>query len=123
MEKTGYIYVLVDPRTGVICYVGQTQSDPIERLAHHWRKPTNAQIAAWFADLRRHDLRPIVRIIERVYPLELRAREDYWIGSLFTHKAPLLNTISWRERQVLEAQEPWGRGYELLTLAPEPVEA
>jgi hypothetical protein len=107
MSKTGYIYGLFDPRDNIARYIGQTRNEPMIRLLLHWQVPVNKQMAIWIADLDNHNLRPILRVLERPCVDDLEGREHYWIAAFCTHKVKLLNVIAPSYRALLESQEPW----------------
>lgn len=64
--KPIYIYALVDPRDGLIRYVGQSV-DPEKRLAHHLTRYTSIRVWTWTSKLRRLGLKPqVVRLAQAV---------------------------------------------------------
>lgn len=69
--KSCAIYVLIDPRTNEIKYVGRTTQKPERRLYQHIyksKKRSHAR-AKWIRELAREGLRPLMRVIE-VVPYE-----------------------------------------------------
>lgn len=108
MQKYGYIYGLYDPRDNLARYVGQTQNEPLIRLAAHWQKPVSKGMAVWINDLNEHELRPILRVLERPLVSELDQREFHWMAALINHKMPLLNTnVSQSLRKMLQDLPFW----------------
>lgn len=61
------IYVLIDPRTQKICYVGQTTSSLEERLKGHVYQSQNGNVTkclCWIKSLRKNKFMPIIKLIE-----------------------------------------------------------
>lgn len=87
------IYALVDPRTSQIRYVGQTQNHPEIRLDGHLHKPDdNRAKQAWFDELRRLSLKPLVVVLEYAANLfEALELEREWIRRGNRATWPLLN--------------------------------
>ena len=83
MSSTGSIYALVDPRNGSVRYVGQTIVALEKRLSDHLSGPTNAQMRAWFRELRGLRLRPRIELLETVLREELDTRERSWLKQMF----------------------------------------
>lgn len=65
LKQPIYLYVLANPETGDVRYVGKTR-DPESRLQEHLASPTNADMAKWFAELADSGLVPEIEIIEVV---------------------------------------------------------
>ncbi len=82
-EETTFIYALIDPRDGVIKYVGKSY-DPQERLKGHLKncKRTVTLKNRWIAKLKSLDLKPSIQILEEVLESEWEDRERYWIKEL-----------------------------------------
>lgn len=100
----GFIYILIDPITGKIRYVGQTD-DPNKRLKCHWRdrlqkKNLRNHKAHWIAKLwQDYRVKPSMDIIETLNAesmeeLEsiLNERELYWINHYLDRGCDLTNT-------------------------------
>lgn len=71
------IYVLVDPRTDAVRYVGWTV-DPVKRLAAHLKETETggrSHKCRWIGQLTRLGLRPRLEILEEVGREEARSRE------------------------------------------------
>jgi group I intron endonuclease len=67
--KTGCIYCLIDPKTNLVRYVGQTIVNPIDRYNHHiyqWKRSIGkiTHINSWIKTLDSQNLKPILEIIE-----------------------------------------------------------
>jgi hypothetical protein len=56
------IYALIDPRDERVRYVGESKS-PRQRFGLHCAQPQRST-RAWMRDLRRHGLRPILRVLD-----------------------------------------------------------
>lgn len=91
-----YIYVLEDPRSGQVRYVGRTKALRQRYYDHCISGSTG--VRAWTEELRAHGLRPSLHVIEVVERQHLAAREYYWIR-FFTRRAQLLNTMYVRGRK------------------------
>ena len=113
-----FIYALLEPVTDEIRYVGRsnapqkrynrhlegfreltTQICPTSRKTkidcdcdtHKTRNPSNSS-RYWIADLKRRDLKPTLKILEKVEPPHrVIEREMRWIGRLIQQKTELLN--------------------------------
>ena len=97
----GKIYILKDPITEQIRYVGQTRKELIDRLYRHWRdrrqnKNKNNYTANWICKLwDLHKVKPIIILIESNIQNQilLNIREKYWI-SFFKEKGNKLTNTS-----------------------------
>lgn len=81
-EKMRVIYALVDPRTGLPRYIGQT-SDPERRLNTHvteaLRGPPTDQKTEWIHGLHQRGEKPEIREIDKVPEALADHREEYLI--------------------------------------------
>ncbi len=76
------IYVLIDPRTNEVRYIGKADN-PLDRLKHHLtpkqlRKKTAKN--SWLKNLLAHSAKPILQILEIVPMRNWEERERYWIA-------------------------------------------
>ncbi len=73
------IYILKDPRTGDVRYVGQTVNIK-NRLYNHIKlaenKDNKRHISNWIRSLKE---KPLITVIEECYPSIANKRERYWI--------------------------------------------
>lgn len=83
------IYVLRDPRTGVVRYVGKAD-DPGVRLRGHLRYPDGRAKAAWVAELAAVGMAPVMQVVERAVT-DWEQRERRWIKRLRDRGIPLTN--------------------------------
>lgn len=74
-----YIYVLIDPRTDEIRYVGKT-IDIKRRFKNHCRCELKRDKENWVRNLRAAGLRPRMQIIETVTDGTWIQREQFWIA-------------------------------------------
>ena len=83
MNKKGKIYVLKDPRTNEVRYVGQTKQSLKNRLVTHIYDSINYRFNApkcnWIRKLLSLSLFPIQELLEEVEFKDLDKREIYWI--------------------------------------------
>jgi hypothetical protein len=88
----GYVYVLCDPRTDLVRYVGVSVSEPVDRLKGHLRSPVSRHVRAWIAELASEGLVPVMRIVMRgVTPKLLPDAERQTIRQYLDEGASLLN--------------------------------
>ena len=91
MEKT-LIYLLADPRTSEIRYVGKTTQELSVRITGHMRDNSNSHKVHWLKQLKELGLRPIGVVISEIegeWPWQ--AEECYWIARLKAMGARLTN--------------------------------
>lgn len=82
MGETPTIYALVDPRNGVIRYVGKA-NDPVKRLRSHVRtSDTSTHKGAWLVALRKAGLKPLLLRLERCTERPWEEAERDWITRL-----------------------------------------
>jgi hypothetical protein len=89
---TTFIYVLIDPETNEIRYVGKSDN-PRKRLDGHVysNKDSNRHKLNWVRKLARNKLKPVMQVIEET-PYELwKERECYWIAYYRAQGCILLN--------------------------------
>ena len=120
MSKTGIIYALIDPRDRTVRYVGQTKTTTTRRVNGHLDRPASKVMGEWFCDMKAHNVRPYMHVLERPPIGELDVREHHWIAALCTHKVKLLNRIEPAFRALLEQQEPWPILSDLFRVVPDP---
>jgi hypothetical protein len=77
-----YIYVLKDPNTLEIRYVGVTCTSLSSRLAQHIydSKKSGTYKRNWIGQLLKNNTKPIIEIIEECTYLDYQEREIYWIS-------------------------------------------
>ena len=84
------IYVLRDPDTDAVRYVGKTIMRPEIRLIEHRNNPVNEEMAKWFQSLGYR--KPAMQIIEEVTPAyNWPSREKFWIDYFHSRGCNLLN--------------------------------
>ena len=75
-----YIYVLVDPNTDDIRYVGASKN-PNNRISSHLNNSDpGAKKNFWIDSLKRNNQKPLIRILEKCKREEAKEREWYWIS-------------------------------------------
>jgi group I intron endonuclease len=85
------IYVLVDPRTGDIRYVGFTLKTLEARLGIHLRAGGSNHRVNWIKSLRRCGHAPVIRLVQMVTVDACEAAEVYWIGYFKSIGCDLVN--------------------------------
>jgi hypothetical protein len=81
--RIGFIYVLRDPITNEIRYVGQTVSNPNYRLLDHCAPyKSKDHRGHWVASLRKRGLRPELDIVDVGMCAELTELERWWFIAL-----------------------------------------
>ena len=88
--RTAVIYVLKDPRDGLIRYVGKT-NNPRRRLDRHIAENGNALRHPWLKELRELGIEPIFEIVETVVGDQWQDREKHWIMHYRDAGCDLLN--------------------------------
>lgn len=87
-----YIYILADPITMKIRYVGKT-NNCYQRYRHHLVASANPKSHKrnWIESLKRQGLKPILKIIDEVPTEEWKFWEQYWICQLKAWGFSLVN--------------------------------
>lgn len=82
MEQPRYIYVLSDPESGAVRYVGKTDSLRRRYGAHLSAAAKGAQTpsAEWIRDLLSRGLKPKFKVIETITVEDWEERETFWIA-------------------------------------------
>lgn len=80
MRSSICIYALIDPESGQVRYVGQTNSPALRELEHlRSARPDGTRKERWLWNLQRHGQQPLFWIIEWCDPLLANRRERHWI--------------------------------------------
>lgn len=80
VTKKVTIYVLKDPRTNEIRYVGKTvKKDLNKRLIEHCAQQNKTHKYFWIAQLKNENLKPIIEAVEKCTDNDWQEREIYWI--------------------------------------------
>lgn len=77
------IYILIDPITNEIRYVGKTVSTLNQRLnghVHEAKTGVNFHKKHWFAKLEKQGLKPIIKQIDEVEDADWKEKERYYIS-------------------------------------------
>jgi hypothetical protein len=90
--KTTNIYVLIDPRTNMIRYVGKA-NNVSQRYKAHLNRARKHQIHKknWIEQLKKEGLKPIIEIIDKVPIDKWIFWETYWISQFKTWGFELIN--------------------------------
>lgn len=87
------IYALIDPRDGLIYYVG-CAIDVKKRYEEHLRDKSKTRKCQWLAELKQYSLQPKLEILEIVDNFfGAFSKEDYWIGKMLSTGMPLTNAV------------------------------
>lgn len=78
------IYVLIDPRDGIIKYVGKTVQKLKYRLTQHITEKSNNKRKTWIKSLKNKGLLPIIEELDECEWEESAALERYWISQFKT---------------------------------------
>lgn len=78
------IYILIDPKTNLVRYVGQTSKKLEKRLSSHINKAKNTPNKTthkntWIKSLISENLKPIIELVEVVSDSEWKEKEKYYI--------------------------------------------
>jgi predicted GIY-YIG superfamily endonuclease len=116
------IYVLIDPRTNEVCYVGKS-NDVERRYNDHLHNPNSKKMEQWIKELAQIRLKPLLKVIEVIEatdPLEILACEAYWISTYLAKSAPLLNSQGTTKKGEEPSSKPDTVTYYPLPPAPHP---
>lgn len=94
MSKPVFIYVLTDPDTGLVRYVGKADN-PSERLRKHMLPSALAIVCHrtnWLKSLIAEGKKPIMQVVEQTSHEHWKARECWWIAYYRGLGAALVNT-------------------------------
>lgn len=87
-----YIYILIDPTTNEIRYVGKS-NNPKNRLKNHlnFSKSDQTHKRNWLSKLKKQGLKPIIEIIDTVPINNWQFWETFWISLIKTWGFNLIN--------------------------------
>lgn len=85
------VYVLIDPLTEEIRYVGWTRHPLTERLRGHLRERKSSHRVHWLQSLRQQGLRPRIQLVQEVPEGQWVEAERYWIAFFKSSGCPLVN--------------------------------
>lgn len=93
--KTTNIYILIDPLTGLVRYVGKANNIS-QRFKAHTNKARhhNPHKMNWVNFLKKNNLKPIIEVIDIVPIKDWQFWETYWISQFKTWGYDLLNYTS-----------------------------
>jgi len=92
MSKTIKFYVLENPKTGEIRYVGKTIQSLKRRLYSHLRCRYKTHKSSWIKSLRKQGLEPKITLIEEIpYCEDWQWLECYWISQFKAWGFNLIN--------------------------------
>lgn len=96
------VYVLVDPRTGDLRYVGWTTRTLHQRLMSHLRDKDDNNRTRWIQALLKRGTRPVIRLVQQVLVADGPVAERYWISFFRADGCVLVNgtdggdgTVGW----------------------------
>jgi hypothetical protein len=94
MEITN-IYILIDPRTNMVRYVGKA-NNVTQRYRAHLNRARKHQIHKknWIEQLKRLGLKPIIEIVDEVPINEWMFWETYWIWGSILEAEKETNSLS-----------------------------
>jgi len=110
-NKLTQIYVLIDPRTDNIRYVGKT-NDIKRRLVKHISESkisTKSHKKAWINQLLKLNLKPIIEVIDIVSLYEWEFWEQHYI-SLYKSWGFNLTNLTKGGRGIILYTQPWNKG-------------
>jgi hypothetical protein len=84
------IYVLIDPRTNTIKYLGKTIQSLNKRLTCHMADRTKSKKSSWIKSLKIQNLKPVIKLID-VVEENWEFWEEYWITNIKMLGIELLN--------------------------------
>jgi hypothetical protein len=90
-----FIYLLRDPVTSEVRYVGKSINPEKRFTVHVCRNSADSYRTRWLNKLKRDGLIPVLEVIERIEPGgDWQERERYWISFYLAAGCPLTNTTS-----------------------------
>jgi len=98
------IYILIDPITYDIRYVGKTKYSLNDRLCKHLITREKNHRANWIKSLIKKGLKPIIKLIEEVQESEWISSEKYWINQFKEWGFNLTNATEGGESGIISPQ-------------------
>lgn len=113
METTN-IYVLIDPITNMIRYVGKA-NNVTQRYTAHLNRARKHQVHKknWIENLKKQGLKPIIEIIDIVPIDEWVFWETYWISQMKTWGFDLINYTNGGDGCTFGNQTSFKKGHQL----------
>lgn len=90
MEKKTFIYILIDPRTNQVRYVGKTDNLR-KRYNHHLIYNGKSHKTSWIKNLKSDNQKPIMEVVDEVLLVDWKFWERYWISQFKTWGFDLVN--------------------------------
>lgn len=116
--KHTYIYILIDPTTNQVRYIGKT-NNPVERYKNHKNRcrDKNTHKRRWINKLRLQNLYPEIEVIDKVPIDKWRYWEKFWIAYYKFLGCDLTNYTSGgdgltfgNQTSFKKGQTPWNKG-------------
>lgn len=103
-----FIYVLKDPDTKIVCYVGKT-NNPTKRLSSHFSPEAGNSLPStiWIKKLKTNNKKPVMEIIEETDDWESCERK--WIAFYRNENKDLLNVDEGGVVHIYKHKVPRGR--------------
>lgn len=95
------IYVLIDPITNEIRYVGKTKYSLHSRLCKHLLSKERNHRANWIKGLQTRNLKPLIELLEEVEDQNWQFWEKYWISQFKTWGFNLVNLTEGGETGII----------------------
>lgn len=92
MKSLAFIYILIDPRTGEVRYVGSTIA-PEERFRAHLSPQAAPSVRLWVLELRIRELKPRMEVVAEVAE-ELRFPVEQGVIQHYAQTCKLLNVAT-----------------------------
>jgi hypothetical protein len=92
---TTFIYVLIDPVSNDVRYVGKSNNPNRRLMVHCWHEMDcrATHKSRWIAILKKNDMYPILYVIDSCKE-DWKVKEKYWVDYFLSKGAPLTNIAS-----------------------------
>jgi len=103
--NTTYIYILIDPITNSVRYVGKSVN-PLTRYSQHCNAYDNSEKYKWILDLKNNGYKPEMKIIDKVPNEIAHERESFYITEYLKNGHDLFNISSVSEWATVSFKVP-----------------
>ena len=106
------IYILIDPRTNMVRYVGKA-NDVSQRYRAHLNRARKHQVhkTNWINQLKKEGLKPILEVVDEVPIDKWQFWETYWISQFRTWGFDLINYTSGGDGCTFANQTSFKKGH------------